>query len=148
MIGFFSWPTLYIKRKSCLSVCSHSFLGLTIISLTTTRIEAISVPNEVLIWLHEVCCCKFLIALLCHPRRLQSLAVQENFTYIPVKTAATNAQLLACRTLTPEVHGCFSVCTFLRDDGSAKGMIICNMPPACTTGQVHMLVHMYYIKPT
>ena len=36
---------------------------------------------------------------------IQCLAVEENFINIPAKPAATNAQPLARRTLTPEVQG-------------------------------------------
>ena len=64
---------------------------------------------------HEVCFKKFLAALLCCLPRVRCLAAKENFTYIHGKTAATNAQPLACTaTLTPEVilHADFSVYTF------------------------------------
>ena len=62
-----------------------------------------------------------------------------NFTYIPVKTTATNALMLACRTLTPEAEGSnpgwgfFGLYTFSRDEStkgaaheSTEGVIVCN----------------------
>ena len=100
------------------SVCLSAFL-LRSDDYLALRIKAILMPNEApIIWLHEVCCYKFLTTLLCSPWHLQCLAVEENFTYIPVKTAATNDQPLAHRTLKPEVQGLnpasgfFSVYTF------------------------------------
>ena len=98
----------HIYKAEKLSVCLSVRIPFEVrrLSRRMPHIKAISVPNEALIiWLHEICCYKFLIALLCCPRCLQCLAVEENFTYIPVKTVATNAQPLAHRTLTPEVQG-------------------------------------------
>ena len=44
-------------------------------STTIPRIQAILVPNEMLIiWLYKVCCPKFLTTVLCHPQHLEYTA--------------------------------------------------------------------------
>ena len=83
------------KPSVCLHLTSHVF------SITAACIAAIFVPNQALFTatpslLKEISnrCC-----LLSTPRST------PGFTYIPVKTIATTALLLACTTLKPKVQG-------------------------------------------